>query len=210
MLAQQYAIDKRRDTSFLAQVTWHVSRRCQSRHHDAVNNEQCYGNQKLCPDLRRQKDQRRYQVTDRDPLQHAGDADGSELKIWKAVEKQSEAKNDRGAFDYLEIQVTLDSSLFNTTRKRKRDRNADDEEEEREDEIGRRPTMPLSVFQRPVDTGPCAGIINEHHAGDCDSAKDVERDQAASRGHGAKITTNLIRLQIRVYPCYSITSSTCP
>src|SRR6185437_8433356 len=134
----------------------------------------------------------------------------SELKVREAVEKQTEAKNDRAAFDYFEKQIASDVSVFNAACERERDRNTDDKEEEWEDEIRWRPAMPFGVFQWPVDAGPCAGIINEHHSGDCDSAKNVERDQAASRGHGPKIITNSIRLLIRVYPCYSIGSSTCP
>ena len=78
----------------------------------------------------------------------------------------------------LRYRSRLHAAFFNATRKRERDRNADDEEEERKDEIGRRPAMPFRVLQRPVDAGPRAGIIYEHHAGDRDSAKNIERDKA--------------------------------
>jgi hypothetical protein len=68
------------------------------------------------------------------------------LKIWKAIEKQPEAKNDRGAFDYFEIQVALDSAFFYATRESECDRNTDDKKEERKDEVGWRPAMPFSVL----------------------------------------------------------------
>jgi hypothetical protein len=68
------------------------------------------------------------------------------LKIWKAVEKQSESKNDCGAFDYFEIQVALDAAFLHATRESECDRNTNDEKEKRKDEIGRRPAMPFSVL----------------------------------------------------------------
>ena len=43
----------------------------------------------------------------------------------------------------------------------------------RKDEIGWRPAMPFRVLQRPVDAGPRAGIIHQHHARDRESAKDI-------------------------------------
>jgi hypothetical protein len=81
---------------------------------------------KLRSGLRRQKDERSDQITDRDSLQHAGNTNRSELKIRKAVEKQSETKDDRAAFDDFEIQVAFYIPLFNAPRKCERDRNTDD------------------------------------------------------------------------------------
>ena len=88
------------------------------------------------------------------------------LEIRKTVEKQTETKNDRRAFEHLEVQVAFDCALFDTTRESEGDRHADDEKKERKDEIGRRPAMPLRVLERPVDAGPSAGIVYEHHARD--------------------------------------------
>jgi hypothetical protein len=36
---------------------------------------------------------------------------------------------------------------------------ADDEEKEREDQVGRRPAMPLGMLQRPVDRRPRTGLL---------------------------------------------------
>ena len=48
---QEHAIDKRRDTSFLAEIARRVSRRRERRHHEAVNDEQRDRDQKLCSDF---------------------------------------------------------------------------------------------------------------------------------------------------------------
>ena len=77
----------------------------------------------------------------------------------------------------LRYRIAFDRAFFNAPRKRERDRNADDEQKERKDEIGWRPAMPFGVLQRPVDAGPRAGIVYEHHSGDRDAAKNVERNE---------------------------------
>src|SRR5262249_5002098 len=111
----------------------------------------------------------------------------SEWEIRKAIEKQPESEDDRGAFDYFQIKVAFDTAFFHASRESECDRNTDDEKEKWKDEIGWRPAMPLSVFQWPGDAGPRAGIVHQHHACDRDTAKDIERDQPFG-GHGAKIT----------------------
>ena len=63
---------------------------------------------------------------------------------------------------------------------RQRDRDADDEEEEREDQVGRRPPVPVRVQQGPVDVAPVPGIVDDDHAGHGEPAEDVERHQAVS------------------------------
>src|SRR5262245_43589716 len=108
------------------------------------------------------------------------------MKVREAVEKQAQSEDDRAALDDFEIQIAFDAALFDAPCKRERDRDADDEEKEWKDEIGRRPAIPLGVFQWPVDAGPRAGIIYQHHCGDSDAAKDVERDQTPSRVCGEK------------------------
>src|SRR6185369_13597978 len=80
-----------------------------------------------------------------------------------------------------------------------RDRNADDEKKKRKHEIGGRPAVPLGVFEWPVNAGPRAGIVHQHHACDRDSAKDVERDKTFG-GHSKRVT----RMNTDLDPCYSI------
>ena len=49
---------------------------------------------------------------------HSGNTYRRELKIRKAVQKQPERENDRGALDYFEIQVALDAAFLNDVRRR--------------------------------------------------------------------------------------------
>ncbi len=75
VLAQDHAIYKRREASFLAEISGRVSGRRELRHDQAVADEQRDGDQQLRSDFGGQKNQRRHQVTDRDTLEDTGDAD---------------------------------------------------------------------------------------------------------------------------------------
>ena len=55
---------------------------------------------------------------------------------------------------------------------------ANDEEKEGEDQVGRRPPVPLRVEERPVHGVPVPGIVDDHHAGHGEATEDVQRTQA--------------------------------
>ena len=59
-------------------------------------------------------------------------------------------------------------------RERERNRHTNNEQEERKDQIRRRPAIPFSMLERPIDMRPGAGVVDEHHARDRQTAKDVE------------------------------------
>ena len=178
VLSKNHPIYKGREASFFGEISGCISRRRESCHQQPVGDKQGERDQELSSDLSRQEDKRRNQVTERDPLQHSGNPNCRQLKIRKRVEKQAETKNDRRAFDDFEIQVALTCALFDATRKCERDRYADNKQKEWENEIRGRSAMPFRMLQRPVDAGPCAGIIYKHHARDRQTAKDVERHEA--------------------------------
>jgi hypothetical protein len=48
------------------------------------------------------------------------------------------------------------------------------EKEKGENKIGGGPAMPLSMFKRPIDMLPGAGVVYKHHPGDRDSAKHIQ------------------------------------
>src|SRR5689334_20207919 len=97
------------------------------------------------------------------------------MKIREAIQKQANRKDDEGALDDLEVDVAIAAAGLDTLAERECDGHADDEEEKRKDKIGRRPTAPGCVFERPVDVFPRAGIVYEDHPRDRDPAKHIER-----------------------------------
>ena len=63
-------------------------------HHQAVNDDQRHGDDRSRARPRRQINDRREEIADRDALQHAGNANRGKLKVRKAGEKFAEQKND--------------------------------------------------------------------------------------------------------------------
>src|SRR5713101_8175969 len=100
------------------------------------------------------------------------------MEIRKAGEKFTQQENDCGSIDNFDEERATGIAAFNSLSERQRNRHAYYEEKEWENQISWRPSIPLSVLERPIDMRPRAGIVDEHHAGDCETAKDVERDQA--------------------------------
>ena len=62
-----------------------------------------------------------------------------------------------------------------TPRHGERDSRAHGEQKKRKDEVGWRPTVPRSVFERPVDRIPRAGRAHENHGRNRGAAEHVER-----------------------------------
>ncbi len=61
-------------------------------------------------------------------------------------------------------------------------RDADDEEEPREDEVRRRPAVPLRVVERPVEVPPVPRVVHEDHPDDRQAAEHVEGGEARAGG----------------------------
>src|SRR5581483_3124417 len=132
------------------------------------------------------RDERGDRVDDPDPLQHAHEAEMREAiddalqkrrignagdlpppEEWIRIQQKSEENDERAA---------AQDRLRLLAREMRRD--ADDEEEEGKDEIGRRPPVPLGMFERRIDGAPASGIVDEQHAGDREPAERIEGNEA--------------------------------
>ena len=74
---------------------------------------------------------------------------------------------------------------------RQDDRDAHDEDEEREDEVGRRPPVPVGVQERRVDVAPVAGCVHDHHGRHRHATEHVYGCQAERRnwlGHASRVS----------------------
>src|SRR5260370_3727893 len=152
-------------------------------HHDEVNDQQSQRDDRLRARSGFDKDDRREEVTDRDALQHAGNAHRREMKVRKAGEEFSEQEDNHRAIENLEKEGLEFVTSLDALTKAERDRYADDEQKEWKDQVSWRPAIPFSVFQRPVDVRPRTGIVHEHHPDDRQAAEDVERNEAGVVRH---------------------------
>src|SRR5437868_2757367 len=100
------------------------------------------------------------------------------MKIRKAGEKFAEQENDCGSIGDFDEERSTRIAAFNSLSKGEWNCHAYDEQKKRKDQISRRPAIPLCVFERPINVRPRAGIVDEHHAGDGETAKDIERNEA--------------------------------
>ena len=109
-----------------------------------------------------QHDERREEVDDRDPHEHAEDAEVAQVERFAVCcgdrfEKQrghpAEEDQRGGAANDSPVDGGVDLCAVAILAERVGERRADDEQEEGEDEIGRRPAVPFGVVERPVLTG---------------------------------------------------------
>ena len=57
-------------------------------------------------------------------------------------------------------------------------RDSNQEQERREDEVGASPAIPVGVLDRPVGQVVAAGVVDQNHAGDRESAINIQAKQA--------------------------------
>src|SRR4030095_3634012 len=76
------------------------------------------------------------------------------------------------------MNIAQAASALESISERQRDCNARDKEEERKHKISRRPSVPLRVFQRPVDMLPTAWVINDGHSSDGHTPKHIQRNNS--------------------------------
>ena len=109
------------------------------------------------------KHQRHHEVADRNALQHTGNAPGFQQALERARseetkgitgQEKTESEKDGGPLDRLDDNLPLVDAGLQSPAQGQDDGHADDEEKEREDEVRRRPAVPLRVQQRPVDVPP--------------------------------------------------------
>src|SRR5262249_9121755 len=130
-----------------------------------------------------EKDYRRKEITDCNPLQHSRNPDVRQGKLRKACKKFAKQKDYYSSADDLQIKIAITAADLDATAERERNGDPDNKKEKRKDEIGWSPAVPCSVFQRPVDVRPGARIINQHHAGDGQTTKDIQRHKPARYRH---------------------------
>ena len=70
-------------------------------HEQPVRNEEDDDRRYLSPPLRIEKDQRRNQVANGDPRQHARDADVGQVEVGKTSKKESQRKYQNGAAQHV-------------------------------------------------------------------------------------------------------------
>src|ERR1051325_12025706 len=100
-----------------------------------VDDQQCDGDDRLCPHFGNQVNQSREEVANRDSLEYAGNANRRKMKVRKARQKFAEQKNDHGTNDDFDEECAAWISSFNSFSERQRDGHAHDEQKERKDEI---------------------------------------------------------------------------
>src|SRR5260370_17861476 len=93
-------------------------------HHDEVNDQQRQRDDRLRARSGFDKDDRRKEVTNRDALQHAGNAHRREMKVRKAGEKLSEQKDDGRAIENLEEEIFELVAALDPFAEAERDRHA--------------------------------------------------------------------------------------
>jgi len=125
-----------------------------------------------------------------DPHEDAEDAEVAEVKgvtlhgaecfeeqCWHPTETDQRG----GAADNPQVHGGIKVCAVAESSQRVRERRADDEQKKGEDQVGRRPAVPLSVIERPVLIllAPLAGVVDQDHGQDRQAAEDIEREEAA-------------------------------
>jgi len=80
--------------------------------------------------------------------------------------------------------LTVGLSALSSSGSRIDEGNPNEENKRREDEISWSPAVPLGVHDRPIGVFIATGIVDDDHAGDHQTAVDVEAKQAAGRSGG--------------------------
>ena len=92
----------------------------------------------------------------------------------KTIDEQAKHDKDHGTQKNVRAEQSAGGASAEATLDGEDRRDADHEEEGGEDHVGRRGALPGGVEERREDGGICAGVGDENHCRDCDSAHDVE------------------------------------
>ncbi len=119
---------------------------------------------------------------DADARQDAWDSEAPKAleKRDERIERHQPAHDDdrHPAPEGVAREIAAVRALFHTLFEREHARDTHDEQEPREDEVGRRPSVPLRVVERPVEMRPVARVVDEDHSHDRQAAKEVEGREA--------------------------------
>ncbi len=134
------------------------------------------------------------EVDDADAGQDSGDPEALEAvqKRNERIERHQPAHDDdrHPAPEGVACEVETVGALRHALLEREHAGDAHDEQEPREDEVGRRPAVPLRVVERPVEMCPVARVVDEDHPHDGQAAKQVEGCETpaapAGGGHGRR------------------------
>src|SRR6266851_1936064 len=130
---KNFAIDNRCKTSFFAQVTNVIAGPVNVLHHDEVNDQQSQRDDRLRARPGFDENDRCKEVTNRNALQHPGNAHRREMKVRKAGEKFSEQEDHDRAIDNLEKEIAKLVAALNPFAEPQWYRYADNEQKERKD-----------------------------------------------------------------------------
>ena len=95
----------------------------------------------------------------------------------KPVQSEAEQEDDRRASQRVKHQRRSPSAFRLPPSERKRHRHADDEEKERKDRVRVGPAVPFRVEQRGKGVLPASGRVDDEHAGDRETAEDVQGNE---------------------------------
>src|ERR1051325_8920325 len=149
----------------------HVRREWRECHQQPVNEEQTRRPDHLTANVCGQKDKRRNEVTHRDALEHARNANVREITLqpaWeteldhrainektKRVQEKSQRKDNHRTPQRVEEKLAATLALLEPSRSRERHRHTDDPKEEREDRVRKGPSIPFRVLEWEIGRASC-------------------------------------------------------
>src|SRR5271157_2388329 len=105
------------------------------------------------------------------------------MKVRETVEQQPDGKDGRAAPQRVQNESFLRISPAQPRLEGKHERDADDEEKEGKDHVGRSPSIPPRMLQRPVGCA-AARVVDQDHGGDRGAAEDIKRNQPPCSSSG--------------------------
>ena len=104
------------------------------------------------------------------------------MKVRIEAEEEIESEDGGAAAEDVEGEGAARFASADAGVEREDDGRADEEEEVGEDEVGEGEAVPGGVIELGEGVGPVAGVVDEDHEGDGESAEDVDGENASGRG----------------------------
>ena len=196
VLAQDLAIDVRREVSLEVVMACPVAGHRDERHQAPVGEQENDDSGQGAALSAEKEHEGRNQEAHRDALEDARDAHvrAVEKRDRKSVDAEADREDDGGAAQRVENEPAPAGGFCRAAAEGKRHRHADDEEKERKDRVRVGPAVPLGVQERRVGVVPGAGVVDDDHAGDRQAAEDVESKKTFHCvGEGFPLTPSLSR-----------------
>jgi hypothetical protein len=101
-----------------------------------------------------------------------------EVEVGKGGEEELDGEERRGSAEDVQGEGAARLAAGDAGVEREDDGDAYEEEEVGEDEVGCGEAVPGGVVELGVDVGPVAGVVDENHEGDGETAQDVDGEDA--------------------------------